>query len=79
MIPLEILGLNHLKEEDKRERVKLLLLTGDIGREYKELICESCGTQPVHSCFVLIQVRMTSDLWPLGLLAALSHSLPSTC
>lgn len=60
MIPLEILGLNHLKEEDKRESVKLLLLTGDTGREYKELICESCGTQHVHLCFVLIQARMFS-------------------
>uniref|UniRef100_A0A8C3RGE8 Uncharacterized protein n=1 Tax=Cyanoderma ruficeps TaxID=181631 RepID=A0A8C3RGE8_9PASS len=44
-IPLEILGLNHLKEEDKRESVKLLLLTGDTGREYKKPIRESCGTQ----------------------------------
>uniref|UniRef100_U3JRN6 Uncharacterized protein n=1 Tax=Ficedula albicollis TaxID=59894 RepID=U3JRN6_FICAL len=43
LIPLEILGLNHLNEEDKRECVKLLLLTGDTGKEYKELICESCG------------------------------------
>lgn len=66
LIPLEIPGLNHMKEEDKRESVKLLLLTGDTGREYKELIHESCGTQHVHLCFVLIQVRMfslTSGPW----------------
>ncbi|XP_027538830.1 armadillo-like helical domain containing protein 1 [Neopelma chrysocephalum] len=30
-IPLEISGLNHLKEEDKRESVKLLPLTTDTG------------------------------------------------
>ncbi|XP_027750627.1 armadillo-like helical domain containing protein 1 [Empidonax traillii] len=30
-IPLEILGLNHLKVEDKRESVKLLLLAADTG------------------------------------------------
>uniref|UniRef100_A0A669P8V4 Armadillo like helical domain containing 1 n=1 Tax=Phasianus colchicus TaxID=9054 RepID=A0A669P8V4_PHACC len=42
---LEILGLNHLKEEDKRESVKLLQLIADAGRKYKELICESYGVR----------------------------------
>ncbi|XP_046800811.1 armadillo-like helical domain containing protein 1 isoform X7 [Gallus gallus] len=42
---LEILGLNHLNEEDKRESVKLLQLIADAGRKYKELICESYGVQ----------------------------------
>ncbi|XP_009698869.1 PREDICTED: uncharacterized protein C1orf228 homolog, partial [Cariama cristata] len=46
LILLEILGLNHLKEEDKRESVKLLQLVADTGRKYKELICESYGRQP---------------------------------
>ncbi|KFZ58080.1 Uncharacterized protein C1orf228, partial [Antrostomus carolinensis] len=45
VILLEILGLNHLKEEDKRESVKLLQLVADAGRKYKELICESYGVQ----------------------------------
>ncbi|KAM6080797.1 armadillo-like helical domain containing protein 1 [Theristicus caerulescens] len=45
LILLEILGLNHLKEEDKRESVKLLQLIADAGRKYKELICESYGVQ----------------------------------
>ncbi|XP_076196449.1 armadillo-like helical domain containing protein 1 isoform X2 [Aptenodytes patagonicus] len=44
-ILLEILGLNHLKEEDKRESVKLLQLVADAGRKYKELICESYGVR----------------------------------
>ncbi|XP_021261207.1 uncharacterized protein C1orf228 homolog isoform X4 [Numida meleagris] len=42
---LEIVGLNHLKEEDKRESVKLLQLIANAGRKYKELICESYGVQ----------------------------------
>ncbi|NXV81817.1 ARMD1 protein, partial [Atlantisia rogersi] len=45
LILLEILGLNHLKEEDKRESVKLLQLVADAGRKYKELICDSYGVQ----------------------------------
>ncbi|NXN27001.1 ARMD1 protein, partial [Nycticryphes semicollaris] len=45
LILLEILGLNHLKEEDKRECVKLLQLVANAGRKYKELICESYGVQ----------------------------------
>ncbi|KGL93014.1 Uncharacterized protein C1orf228, partial [Charadrius vociferus] len=45
LILLEILGLNHLKEEDKREAVKLLQLVANAGRKYKELICESYGVR----------------------------------
>ncbi|NXJ89277.1 ARMD1 protein, partial [Corythaixoides concolor] len=45
VILLEILGLNHLKEGDKRESVKLLQLIADAGRKHKELICESYGVQ----------------------------------
>ncbi|NXJ73652.1 ARMD1 protein, partial [Trogon melanurus] len=45
LILLEILGLNHLTEENKRESVKLLQLVAGAGRKYKELICESYGVQ----------------------------------
>ncbi|NXT00486.1 ARMD1 protein, partial [Jacana jacana] len=45
LILLEILGLTHLKEEDKRESVKLLQLVANAGRKYKELICESYGVR----------------------------------
>ncbi|NXS64816.1 ARMD1 protein, partial [Pandion haliaetus] len=45
LILLEILGLNHLKEEEKRETIKLLQLVADAGRKYKELICESYGVR----------------------------------
>ncbi|XP_062437715.1 armadillo-like helical domain containing protein 1 [Rhea pennata] len=44
---LEILGLGHLKEEDKRESVKLLQLIANAGRKYKELICESYGVRSI--------------------------------
>ncbi|NXX96179.1 ARMD1 protein, partial [Centropus bengalensis] len=45
LILLEILGLNHLKEEDKRESVKLLQLVVDGGRENKQLICQCYGVR----------------------------------
>ncbi|NXE82948.1 ARMD1 protein, partial [Cochlearius cochlearius] len=45
LILLEILGLRHLKEEDKRQSVKLLQLVTNAGRKYKELICESYGVR----------------------------------
>ncbi|XP_025889222.1 armadillo-like helical domain containing protein 1 [Nothoprocta perdicaria] len=44
---LEILGLSHLREEDKRESVKLLQLVANAGRKYKELICESYGVRSI--------------------------------
>ena len=40
---LEILALNKIKEEDKKESVKLLQVIANSGRKYKELICESYG------------------------------------
>lgn len=80
LVLLEILGLNHPSEEDKRESVKLLQLIADLGRMYKELICENYGRQRVYPCFFLDQARMFSlTSGPPGLLATLSHSLPSTC
>ncbi|XP_076790478.1 armadillo-like helical domain containing protein 1 isoform X2 [Arvicanthis niloticus] len=38
---LEILGLEKIKEEDKKESIKLLQIIANTGRKYKELICES--------------------------------------
>ncbi|XP_075472303.1 armadillo-like helical domain containing protein 1 isoform X3 [Ascaphus truei] len=43
---LEILGLKHLKEEHKKESLKLLQILANAGRNYKELICESYATSP---------------------------------
>lgn len=40
---LEILGLEKIKEEDKKESIKLLQIIANSGRKYKELICESYG------------------------------------
>lgn len=40
---LEILGLEKIKEEAKKESVKLLQVIANSGRTYKELICESYG------------------------------------
>ena len=50
---LEILGLEKIKEEDKKESIKLLQIIANNGRKYKELICESYGRswvcQPVDT------------------------------
>ncbi|KAI4549643.1 hypothetical protein MG293_001973, partial [Ovis ammon polii] len=44
---LEILVLNKIKEEDKKESVKLLQVIANSGRKYKELICESYGVRSI--------------------------------
>ncbi|XP_004621642.1 armadillo-like helical domain containing protein 1 [Sorex araneus] len=44
---LEILGLDIIKEESKKESVKLLQIIADSGRKYKELICESYGVRSI--------------------------------
>uniref|UniRef100_A0A6I8NLP0 Armadillo like helical domain containing 1 n=1 Tax=Ornithorhynchus anatinus TaxID=9258 RepID=A0A6I8NLP0_ORNAN len=49
---LEILGLETLQEEDRKEAIKLLQLIANAGRKFKELICESYG------------VRAVAEFWP---------------
>ncbi|XP_010846194.1 PREDICTED: uncharacterized protein C1orf228 homolog [Bison bison bison] len=44
---LEILALNKIKEEDKKESIKLLQVIANSGRKYKELICESYGVRSI--------------------------------
>uniref|UniRef100_A0A2K6AHB8 Armadillo like helical domain containing 1 n=1 Tax=Mandrillus leucophaeus TaxID=9568 RepID=A0A2K6AHB8_MANLE len=44
---LEILGLEKIKEEAKKESVKLLQIIANSGRTYKELICESYGVRSI--------------------------------
>lgn len=40
---METLGMEKIKEEDKKESIKLLQVVANSGRKYKELICESYG------------------------------------
>ena len=40
---MEILGVEKINEEDKKESIKLLQIIANTGRKYKELICESYG------------------------------------
>ena len=47
---LEILSLEELSEEDKREALGLLLHISDAGRRFKELICEHEGIRVVTAC-----------------------------
>ncbi|KAB0385738.1 hypothetical protein FD755_000694 [Muntiacus reevesi] len=44
---LEILALNKITEEDKKESIKLLQVIANSGRKYKELICESYGVRSI--------------------------------
>ncbi|XP_045242496.2 armadillo-like helical domain containing protein 1 isoform X3 [Macaca fascicularis] len=44
---LEILGLEKIKEEAKKESIKLLQVIANSGRTYKELICESYGVRSI--------------------------------
>uniref|UniRef100_A0A8C0HQB9 Armadillo like helical domain containing 1 n=1 Tax=Buteo japonicus TaxID=224669 RepID=A0A8C0HQB9_9AVES len=75
LILLEILGLNHLKEEDKRESVKLLQLVADAGRKYKELICESYGVQSLTE-FLATSNSAEAQEDVQVLLDSLGHSNP---
>lgn len=44
---LEILGVEKINEEDKKESIKLLQIIANTGRKYKELICESYGVRAI--------------------------------
>ncbi|XP_036032927.1 armadillo-like helical domain containing protein 1 isoform X2 [Onychomys torridus] len=57
---LEILGLEKIKEEDKKESIKLLQIIANTGRKYKELICESYDF-PVFLSF-LTRILARDDL-----------------
>ncbi|NXI97740.1 ARMD1 protein, partial [Psophia crepitans] len=75
LILLEVLGLNHLTEEDKRESVKLLQLVADTGRKYKELICESYGVQFLAE-FLATSNSAEAQEDAQVLLASLGHGNP---
>ncbi|CAF0817189.1 unnamed protein product [Adineta steineri] len=47
---LEILNVNQIKDEDKRQALELLKLIADNGRVYKELICQSYGIRAIAEC-----------------------------
>ncbi|XP_071073593.1 armadillo-like helical domain containing protein 1 isoform X7 [Dasypus novemcinctus] len=67
---LEILGLEKIKEEDKRESIKLLQCIANSGRKYKELICESYAIQ-------LIKDLVNYDIRPALLKALVDLLIPS--
>uniref|UniRef100_A0A8B9PL61 Armadillo like helical domain containing 1 n=1 Tax=Apteryx owenii TaxID=8824 RepID=A0A8B9PL61_APTOW len=72
---LEILGLSHLKEEDKRESVKLLQLIANAGRKYKELICESYGVRSIAEFLAMSRSTEAQEEVQL-LLDSLGHGNP---
>ncbi|XP_053248629.1 armadillo-like helical domain containing protein 1 isoform X1 [Podarcis raffonei] len=72
---LEILGLNQLKEEDKRESIKLLQLVARSGRKFKEIICESYGVRSIAEFFATCKSEETQEQVQI-LLDALGHGNP---
>uniref|UniRef100_A0A452HYM4 Uncharacterized protein n=1 Tax=Gopherus agassizii TaxID=38772 RepID=A0A452HYM4_9SAUR len=72
---LEILGLNQLKEEDKRESIKLLQLVANAGRKYKELICESYGVRSIAEFLANSKSEETQEQVQI-LLDSLGHGNP---
>ncbi|XP_074923674.1 armadillo-like helical domain containing protein 1 isoform X2 [Chelonoidis abingdonii] len=72
---LEILGLNQLKEEDKRESIKLLQLIANAGRKYKELICESYGVRSIAEFLANSKSEETQEQVQI-LLDSLGHGNP---
>ncbi|XP_065409781.1 armadillo-like helical domain containing protein 1 isoform X4 [Chrysemys picta bellii] len=72
---LEILGLKQLKEEDKRESIKLLQLVANAGRKYKELICESYGVRSIAEFLANSKSEETQEQVQI-LLDSLGHGNP---
>ncbi|MEE6495299.1 hypothetical protein FKM82_002002 [Ascaphus truei] len=72
---LEILGLKHLKEEHKKESLKLLQILANAGRNYKELICESYGVRAIAECLAKSKLEETQEQAQV-LLDSLAHGNP---
>ncbi|KAM6217023.1 armadillo-like helical domain containing protein 1 [Rhynchocyon petersi] len=72
---LEILGLEKIKEEDKKESIKLLQLIANSGRKHKELICESYGVRSIAEFFAKSKSEETQEEVQI-LLDALVHGNP---
>ncbi|KAG8507672.1 Armadillo-like helical domain containing protein 1, partial [Galemys pyrenaicus] len=58
---LEILGLEKIKEEDKKESIKLLQTIANSGRKYKELICESYGVRSIAQFLATAKSEETQE------------------
>ncbi|KAL8178807.1 UNVERIFIED_CONTAM: Armadillo-like helical domain containing protein 1 [Gekko kuhli] len=72
---LEILGLKQLKEEAKRESIKLLQLVASSGRKFKELICESYGVRSIAEFLATSKSEETQEQVQI-LLDNLGHGNP---
>ncbi|XP_013013444.1 armadillo-like helical domain containing protein 1 isoform X2 [Cavia porcellus] len=72
---LEILGLEEIKEEDKKESIKLLQVVANSGRKYKELICESYGVRSIAEFLAKSKSEETQEEVQI-LLDSLVHGNP---
>uniref|UniRef100_A0A6I8NTX2 Armadillo like helical domain containing 1 n=1 Tax=Ornithorhynchus anatinus TaxID=9258 RepID=A0A6I8NTX2_ORNAN len=81
---LEILGLETLQEEDRKEAIKLLQLIANAGRKFKELICESYGVRAEcqEEAQILLELLWSTEIPSTqkqvykGLIALLSCTSP---
>uniref|UniRef100_A0A667HLN3 Armadillo like helical domain containing 1 n=1 Tax=Lynx canadensis TaxID=61383 RepID=A0A667HLN3_LYNCA len=72
---LEILGLEKIKEEDKKESIRLLQVIANSGRKYKELICESYGVRSIAEFLAKSKSEETQEEVQI-LLDSLVHGNP---
>ncbi|XP_074122226.1 armadillo-like helical domain containing protein 1 isoform X2 [Sminthopsis crassicaudata] len=72
---LEILGLEKVKEEDKKEAILLLQMVTNCGRKYKELICESYGVRSIAEFMAKSKCEDTQEEVQI-LLDSLVHGNP---
>ncbi|XP_051965261.1 armadillo-like helical domain containing protein 1 [Xyrauchen texanus] len=69
---LEILGQDHLKEEDKTKALHLLQIIANAGQKYKELVCESYGVKAIAECLAKSESERTQET-AAALLKSLAH------
>ncbi|XP_062835719.1 armadillo-like helical domain containing protein 1 isoform X5 [Anolis carolinensis] len=72
---LEILGLKQLKEEAKKESIKLLQIIASSGRKFKEIICESYGVRSIAEFLATSKSEETQEQVQI-LLDTLGHGNP---
>uniref|UniRef100_A0A667WJE0 Armadillo like helical domain containing 1 n=1 Tax=Myripristis murdjan TaxID=586833 RepID=A0A667WJE0_9TELE len=72
---LDILGQTQIKEEDKAEALRLLLIFSNAGRRFKEFICECHGMRAIAECLSTARTEENQETaW--ALLESLSHGNP---
>ncbi|OAF70566.1 hypothetical protein A3Q56_01654 [Intoshia linei] len=59
---LEIVNLKNISENSKQQALLQVLIIGNKGRKYKELICQSYGVRSVAECLAIAKLDETQNL-----------------